>query len=313
MKRKWLMLGSAIGISSVVLITSGFTALASTSGYDAYKSALKNTKTLHSVSVQAEAQLKDNGSSLFSGSGSLKADLAGKADSASATLQGQGGARTVNFYKQDGKTIVKESGSDVYYVEQDGKKKGEQDKEKLDGQVPQEVENVIDALVGNLKDYVTLNTQTDGTKAISLHLTDTQLPAVAQAFGALAIKQADTEQGRETNDDAAQSGKAAKNGREGLKSNLKDVLKLDLPQLATDIKIDAVDLKAVINADNYIQHQEADITVSGKDAAGAAHQVVLHLNGDFSGFNSTTPDKVDLTGKTVQTVQNHNKDRSSKE
>lgn len=313
MKRKWLMLGSAIGISSVVLITSGFTALASTSGYEAYKSALKNTKTLNSVSVQAKVQLKDNGSSLFSGSGSLKADLAGKADSASATLQVQGGERTVNYYKQDGKTIVKESGSDVYYVEQDGKKKGERDREKFDGQVPQEVENVVDALVGNLKDYVTLNPQADGTKAIGLHLTDTQIPAVAQAFGALAVKQAATVQDREKISEAAQSGKAAKADREGLKSNLRDAVKLDLPQLATDIKIDAIDLKAVINANNYIQHQEANITVSGKDAAGAAHQVVLHLNGDFSGFNSTTPDKVDLTGKTVQTVQRHHGDWSDNE
>ena len=46
------------------MVTTGFSALASTSGYDAYKSALKNTKTIQNVAVQAAASLQDNGKSL---------------------------------------------------------------------------------------------------------------------------------------------------------------------------------------------------------------------------------------------------------
>ena len=86
MKKKWLVLGSAVGISSIVMVTTGFSALASTSGYDAYKSALKNTKTVQNVAVQASAALQDNGNVLASANGNFKVSLDTKTASGSADV-----------------------------------------------------------------------------------------------------------------------------------------------------------------------------------------------------------------------------------
>ncbi|GGA09166.1 hypothetical protein GCM10008018_63450 [Paenibacillus marchantiophytorum] len=295
MKKKWLMLGGAVGISSIVMVTTGFSALASTSGYDAYKSALKNTKTVQNVAVQAAAALQDNGNVLASANGSFKVSLDSKTASGNADVLANGTQQSLSFYKQDNQTVLKSNASDVYFVKQEGDKKHKTEKKLNETEIPQQVETVIDALVGNLKDYVAVDTKTDGTKEISIQLDNAQIPTVVNALAPIAIKEAskDEHDGKQKNA-AGQAVATPFN---------EDFLKNAAPQLTQDIKIEKVSIKASINADNYISHQEADLTVSGKDDSGAAHQVTLHLQADLSGYNQTTPDTVDLTGKTVQNLK----------
>jgi hypothetical protein len=298
MKKKWITLGSAVGISCAIMVTTGMTAMADTSGYDVYKSALKNTKTVTSVSVAAQAELKDNGNVLVSANGTAKASLDNKTGSGSVDVTSNGVQQTISFYNQENGTVIKSSASDVYYQNQDEKgKRGEGKKHNEQDMAPQ-VESVIDALVGNLKDYVSTNTQSDGSKVVSVELSNAQIPAALNAFAPIAIKQATNEhehQGKKNEGDQAKLPFA------------KDFLKGQVPQLTQDIKIEKVAVKATINASNYIEQQQADLTVSGKDANGAAHVVTLHVNADLSGYNSTTPDQVDLTGKNVQQIKHDHK------
>ncbi|KIL40309.1 hypothetical protein SD70_14595 [Gordoniibacillus kamchatkensis] len=296
MKKKWLVLGSAIGISSVVMVATGISAMAGTSGYDAYKSALKNTKTVSSVAIQAEAQLQDNGKVLVDASGSAKVNVSAKTASGSADVTADGTKQSLSFYKQAGGAVLKSSASDVFYVKtQNAKEKRSKPKDDAsEQQMSQQAETVIDALVGNLKDYVAVNDQTDGSKEISVQLDNSQLPAVVNAIAPIAIKQATKEHKNENRNSGEQAGEFPFQ---------ENVIKSAVPQLTQDIKIEKVAVKANINASNYIDHQEADLTVSGKDDSGAAHQVTLHLQADLSGYNSTTPDTIDLTGKNVQQIK----------
>jgi hypothetical protein len=288
LKKGFVILG-VVGISSLVMVTSGFAAMSSSTGYSVYKDAIKATSSLDSVALSGGISLKDNGVSLLNVTGSVKADLANETGSGSATIDNNGKQQTVEVYRQNNQTITKSSASDVYYQEQEHANKNENDKPESK-QIPQEVENIIDSLVGNLQNSVTLDNKTDGTKAITLSLSNAQLPPVVNAVGSLLIKNALDE--KEAN---------KQNELTGID------IKPALPALTQNIKIDQIDIKADINAANFIQHQEASITISGNDAAGAAHQVVLQLNADLTGFNTTTPDTIDLTGKNVQVVQHNNK------
>ncbi|WP_261808015.1 hypothetical protein [Paenibacillus sp. N3.4] len=157
MKKKWLILGSAVGISSIVMVTTGFSAMASSSGYDTYKSALKNTKTIQNVSVQAAASLQDNGNELANAKGSFKVSTDTKTASGNADLTSNGKSQSLSFYKQADQTVLKSADSDVYYVKQEGKEKHKKDNKTADSQISAQVETVIDALVGNLKDYVSVD------------------------------------------------------------------------------------------------------------------------------------------------------------
>lgn len=305
MKKKWLTLGSAVGISCVVMVTTGLTALADTSGYDVYKSALKNTKTVQSVSVEAQAELKDNGNALFSADGSVKASLENRTGSGTVTVAGNGTEQTVSFYNQDKSTVIKSSASDVYYLNQDQKGKRGEWKKHDEQEMPQQVESVIDALIGNLKDYVAMDTQPDGSKVVSAELGSAQIPAVLNALAPIAIKQAANGHEHPGN-----------RQNEGDRSELpfaKNFLKAQVPQLTQDIKIEKIAVQAAINPSNYIESQQADLTVSGKDANGAAHEVTLHVNANLSGYNSTTPDQVDLTGKNVQEIKRDFKGKHGKQ
>jgi hypothetical protein len=293
MKKKWLVLGSAVGLSSLVMVATGFSAMASTSGYDAYKSALKNTKTVNSVAIQAAAALQDNGNVLADAKGSIKVSLDNKAVSGNADVTANGAQQSFNFYKQASGTVFKSSASDVYYVKQGSAQKHTEAKDQNEYDMSQQVETVVDALVGNLKDYVSVDTKADGSKDVAIQLDNAQIPTVINAIAPIAIKEA-----TKTEND----GENKADDKSEIPFN-KDLLKTAAPQLTQDIKIEKVAVKAHINASNYIEHQEADITVSGKDADGTAHQVTLHLQADLSDFNNATPDTIDLTGKNVQQIK----------
>jgi hypothetical protein len=288
-KKGFVIIG-AIGISSVVMVTSGFAAMASSSGYSVYKDAIKATKSLDSVALSGGISLKDNGASLINVTGNVKANLVNETESGSAIIDNNGKQQTVEVYKQSNQTITKSSASNVYYqkLERADKNKNEKPESK---QIPKEVENIIDSLVGNLQNSVTLDNKADGTKAITLSLSNAQLPPVVNAMGSLLIKNALDE-------------KESHNNQEKIPGI---DFKPTLPALTQNVRIDQIDIKANINKTNFIQHQEASITISGKDASGVSHQVILQLNADLSGFNTTTPDTIDLTGKNVQVVQNTNK------
>ncbi|TDF95135.1 hypothetical protein [Paenibacillus piri] len=293
MKKKWLVVGGAVGISGIMMLSTGLSAMASTSGYDAYKSALKNTKTVKSMTVEASAALQDNGNVLANAQGSFKVSPDQKAASGSVDVTSGGDKQQISFYKQSNETVVKSSASDVYYVKPNGKERVKTNT-NTDKEMPQQVETVIDALVGNLKDYVAVDAKADGSKQISIQLDNAQLPAVVNAIAPIAIKHAAK----------GEHGGKQKDGASETKPFNENFLKTAAPQLTQDIKIEKVAVKANVNASNFIDHQEADVTVSGKDDNGAAHQVTLHLQADLSGYNSTTPDTVDLTGKNVQQMKN---------
>ena len=76
-----------------------------------------------------------------------------------------------------------------------------------------------------------------------------------------------------------------------------------MPKLTSDISIDSADMKAELDKDNFITSQVGNIVISGKDADGNSHSITVNIDMSMSGFNSTTPDTVDLTGKQVKTIQ----------
>ncbi|MEI7026240.1 hypothetical protein [Paenibacillus sp. y28] len=293
MKKKWVMLGSVVGISSVVMAATGFSALASTSGYEAYKSALKQTKAVQNVTVQAGASLQDNGLELVRASGNVRIAADNQAASGTAEISANGASQSVSFFKQADQTVVKPGAEETYYVKQwDKAKQGMNSAHKDDPEVSAQVETVIDALLGNLKDYVAVEDNADGTKQISLQLDNTQLPAVVNAIAPIAIKHATRERPMKQQGSGAEELPFQKNW-----------IQAAAPELTQDIKIENVHLKATVNAANYIEHQEAEVTVSGKDDSGEAHQLTLHVAADLSEFNSTTPETIDLTGKNVQEIK----------
>ncbi|MFC4101500.1 hypothetical protein [Paenibacillus xanthanilyticus] len=292
MKKKW-MIGTGIGIGAVMLLASGLSASAGTSGYEAYKDALKQSGSITSIAGAASFQLTDNGATLFSASTTFKGDKANGAGSASVQMTNGKESKSMNVYHQGGQTVLKKGDSEIYQViEDDGEESGDKvarEEHAMHGKHAELAENVIDTLVGQLRNQVTLTEGKDGGKQVALHLNSAQIPAPVQAIGSF-LATAAAEHHDEMNEANRETGTAHE-------------LDVELPELVDDVRVTAINLDAGIDKDNYLTGQTAEIVVSGKDASGKSHELKVELALDVTDREQVVPDTVDLTGKQVETVQ----------
>ena len=285
-KRKLLAITD---ISGVIMASSAFSALAGTSGYEAYKSALKNTKTAQSLTSQIKVSLADNGKTIVTANSVVKADLTKEIANKSVAINSNGKSTTLEMYGQDKQMVLKKSGDDVYYLVDKRGSKHHNFKENNE-ELQKDMENLVDALTQNLQNQITMQEGENGAKKIALHLSGAEIPLAVNTMGSLLVKHVPQAQEKHQNATKPYTG-----------------VKPELPKLKKQIQIKEIRITADVNADNYIDEQTANIVVSGKDAQGIQHEVTLNLTADFSSFNQTVVTPVDLTGKQVQKITKEHK------
>lgn len=302
MNKKLSLIGTGVAVGTLLLVTSAYAGVNASSGYDSYKTAIKTTVAAKSVTQAVSVTVQDNGKSLIGVNGTVKKNNDNHAVSADVTIKGGGTEQSLKVYNTDGKTVFKTGDSDTYQVIED--KAGMEHKfqtakndKELSGQVQgdqfnKEAENLIDALVGNLQQYVTENAAANGAKEIHLSLSGNQIPTAVNAIGSFLVKKASHDNVQGTHDKAFKTPFGTDFS----------ALKQSLPQLSSDVAITKVDLLATVDGNSFITNQKASLTIEGKDASGLAHVVVVSVDLGLFGMNTTTPDSVDLTGKQVENV-----------
>lgn len=293
-KKKLLSYGVPVALSAVILVVSGFSVSAGTSGYEAYKSALKNSEKISSVTTNFQLSITDNGSSVLDAKANVKLDEEGEGTNADFAIHSGTDSRQLQVYHQGDQVVIKNSAQDTYYtLELDEKKENAERKEHRDWEAPEEIEQVIDALVGNLKQQISLEEGANGKKDVSLHMEGNQLPPIVNAVGSLLVKHGVKHKDADVSDIPSSSFKEQLFGGE---------FDAALPELTDDIRIEAVNLDATINGDNQLERQTLEIDIAGKDEAGAAHEITVAFTAQFSDFNNTTVDEIDLEGKKVEAI-----------
>lgn len=293
MNKKLTTIAGAIALSSMMVGATAYGAVSGTSGYDLYKQALKNTVAAQSITPATEVTMQDNGQLLLKANDTAKLNRADKTMSNSVTVISGNQQKTMDMYRQNGQTIMKTSDSAVYNV-MDTRKTGKAkniETQKEDSSRIQDIENVADALVGNIQNYISLQDNQDGTKEVSLELSESQVSPVVNAAASLAVKNAEAKANHQMN---------MGNSRNAFAAGLLE----KMPKLVQNIRVSKVDVDAKISSDNLIQSQSELFTITGTDASGKNHVLTINVNTTFSGINATTPDKVDLTGKQVKTMSN---------
>lgn len=279
MKKKWWGIGLSVGLGAVVLWGAGLPVQADNSGLAAYQAAMKHTKTEPNLTAHVSVGITDNGKDLIHVSGEAKVDREKQEASVSGVIRDILGEKEQSFqaYREDGKVIVKTDGSDTYRILE--KKNGATGRfEREHAEPPVIVEHIRNIALGNIRELSTMENLPDGSKQVSLELTEDKLPIFAdKAATMLFAKIAEHKQ------DAP--------------------AKISLPALQGDVDVEQVSFHASIDADNRIKSQEAQIHVSGSDAAGEKHELVLKVDIALSGFSQTKVEHVDLTGKQVETLE----------
>lgn len=280
MKKKWMTAGAGLGIGAILLLASGFSAMANTSGYDAYKTALKNTKAESSITTNVDLTITDNGKKLVTGAADLKVSKDQKAGSVAATIGESTEKRSIKVFRQDGKVIFKSSEEDVYKVKEINAPKWQHKGDH--SSLPKAMEQIFGTLLGNIKDLSTVENQANGGKHAELHLSGDQVPAVVNAVGSVVVsKIANHEKTEKIPDWMA-----------------------NMPKLTDNLKVEKIDIDAEISTKDILQEQTAKIQITGTDESGKKHELTIKIHVDYSDFNKTKPEQIDLTGKKIEEIKN---------
>lgn len=279
MKRKPVLIVLSLVLGATMLCTTAFANISSSSGYEAYKAAVLSLPQANSLTAQATVSVADNGNVILNADGTVKMDRTNNTMSSISTIKTGDKTQSNEMYRQNGQTVMKDSNSDAYNVMTKGIRDSGKtfEKQPATREVPAEVQNIVDLLAANFDNNISLDNNADGSKVVTLQLADSQITPLENAVAALIVKNANHENKRSNE------------------------VVTNLPQLVDAITVTSVDVKAEIDAQGQLTNQTAIIKVTGKDASGQTHELVVNVDVNLSNINNTTPDTIDLTGKQVNT------------
>ncbi len=287
-KKNAMLLSFTVG--TLLLATTALADIASKSGYDEFKDALKvtaeqGTEKLDSFTLDLSMAMKDNGKTLMAVNQTTKYDrIKGASESLSSNLDLKGYENSSQTYSDKQTTINVSESDPTYYVTEFPK---ERDDRTFDNPFKEEeaadLEKIADAIVGSLKDHVIVTENKDGSKVLAGSLTEVQIPSLVNAIASFQLKQ-------------------EFNGN--LNSN-------NMPHLTKDVFVKEVKGTAEVNQDGVMESILGTAVLSGKDEQGTIHEISLEALVTMTDINSTIVTKPDLTGKKV--VRNIARDYSGSE
>ncbi|WP_426445596.1 hypothetical protein ACP26L_19580 [Paenibacillus sp. S-38] len=292
-KKSLTVLSFTLGAS--VFVSTAFADALLGSGYDRLKDSVKLTASqmeqgLGSYTVEAMMTLKDNGQPLMQTSSTNKVDIGKQAEESTNVTQQAGGEMTTNYSYHDPKRSIYKGSRDTNYMvtefEQEQKDRSAF-KNPFNEKGAPEIEKIVDAVVGNLKDYVQAEEKADGGKVYSGSLSEAQVPAVVNAVSSFGIKRLILEESR--------SDVGSK-----------------LPEIESDIYVKKIVGTAEESKTGLLQSLTGDVTLTGKDKNGAQHDLTMSLVFKLSEVGTTKITLPDLTGANVEKVTDNGYGFSSK-
>ncbi len=187
------IIGSAVA-GGLLLALSATAFASSSSRYESYKTAVKSIITTENATIDAQYEVKDNGTVICSGDTVEKLDNANRSTKTSATVDGI--SKTYESSNADGTFIMNDDGK-YYQMNKADNKKGNNKKEKFSesSSSVKLAELVTDTLVGDVKNQFVKDGDT-----ISVNLKGGQIPELAKLAVSAAAEEGSREKDRSNND-----------------------------------------------------------------------------------------------------------------
>ena len=251
------------------------------SGYETYKSAVRELVTTRNATFSTSFEVKDNGNTDISGNSVEK--LEGTNSSSNTEVKIGDVTKDTETSRVDGKTVIKE-GDNYYSMGNSAKGDIGRGNRKIDASSSRAKlgEMVLDTLVGDVKNQFVV----DGDE-ISVKLEGAQIPELAKLAISAAVEE--------------QNDKKSNNKGESANDELRKAIS-DIPTLK-NVDIKSLSLTAKVDG-NTLSENDVKIVIAGEDEKGVSHEFELSVNTAVSNVNSTKADSIDTTGKQVQTMEN---------
>ncbi|MDF2649839.1 MAG: hypothetical protein K0Q73_5644 [Paenibacillus sp.] len=291
MNKKILTVGAAVVIGGTLMITSAFGAMSNTSaGYEAFKTAHKQAPKIDSLTTDAQFRITDGGQSLFDVQSKFKFNSNKTKGSGVINVTQNGETLTINGYIAQDQLVLKTSENDTYYVmEHNADHVTKDDHISFNPVIAENAERIIDAVIGLNRNYFQLKEGPENSSVVKLSMHDNEIPLIVRTLGSILIKSVSKE----------------KSGSADLSIHpaFSQMHAVKLPELTEDIQLNGIEFTTVINSEQFIEQYDILIQASGKDAAGKQHELELNFQLNFSDFNQTETDVLDLENKRVEKLE----------
>jgi len=306
-KAKVLMIGAAVGAVSLFAVTA-LASTPNTAGYDAFKAVIKanqlSEESIESAAVNGRFTFASNEETILSVNGTTKFQHAVDANLASSefdfTLMGV--ERAGSLYGNEETVYFVDRTHDLHYqvINLDHGHANEREWKHEDRPMSKAEEALLDYMVGDLKNEFSVTNHADGTKTITVDVSEDEIPLPLQ----LLIDVASAKDRGERTAAPEHKEEWAKMKPfpffQGLEEGLN--LKEQLPELTEDVSVERMALQLKVDANNALQHVQVELEVSGKDEAGVFHRLEIEGEGEISDLNETTPEVYDPTGKSIELI-----------
>ncbi|AOZ90808.1 hypothetical protein [Paenibacillus crassostreae] len=272
------------GIGACIFVTTAFADMALGSGYDKLKSSAKYTTSqlengLNNFTVEQTMSVTLDDEIVQYHNWVLKTDNVNKRTE-NVTVSKSYNEDESEYYAYDDMThsAYKDRRDNQLYVTEYSSNERREDFYKVEDLFQEEgaveIEKIIDAVVGNLKDLVQVDKNKEGNDTFSGSLNTSQVPALVNGVSSFGIKQIIGSE-HESNQDSL------------------------LPKFTSDIYVTSVEGFASENEQGILTHSQGSVSFSGKDINGQEHQIDVSISIDLKDINSTVVTPPDFTNGIV--------------
>lgn len=279
-KKKTAMIISA-AIGTVMFATTAMAEVISKSGYEQAKDAIKYsaesfTSKLSSYTVDLSMTMKDNGKVIISENALNKYNVTNNAcENVETSTRGSKKRETYYYRDKNGMVTTNEDKSIYYVTEYEKPSEGRDFRNPFKEKEAGDIEKIIDAIVGNLKDYVVSEEKADGSKELSGSISEAQIPALINAVASYTLKN------------------EVSVNRNPEEANI-------MPRITKDVYVKEIKGKMIIDKNGLIQSVSGTGILLGKDEQGKEHEFTFEVLGKVINVNSTVVNKPNLSGKKVE-------------
>lgn len=267
--KKKIILSISLLLGFITLVTSAFADVKIETGYDKFKDAIKYSASIiteksDSYTLEISYQFKESNEFLFSADSIIKIDRINSLKEYDTLIKFCNGDFEHRYWYCNGckhNNIYDNKASQISYIDRYERHLNDlfYDIESNHFVLSEDYEKIIDALVGELKEYVFFDKKKNGKVMFSGRLNENQIPILANYILSLIFK------GRLV---------------------YQEIGDIGLPKLEEDVCVRKITGRANTTEDGLIENISAEISVIGKDIEGKSHELTFEVFVKLSDINS---------------------------
>lgn len=304
MKKKSLGMIIALVVAFSLLAVTAYASTPTYEGYEAFKALAKNVEDKHedksfnqeNATVTGDFTVIDNGVKLVHMETELKSQ---GQDNASGIVKftHEDVTKELNVYAEDEKVYIFDVLEDTYYLaDHEDQYKHEYSREFSGDDMTNAQEELLDFLMGDLKDDFELHQNLDGSETIYFELTKEEIPMLLNlVVSAASGQEKRADEYEEFSPDATLLEKYP---------ILKDFVNMEdnSPEIVDNTELEYVQLALTTRDDEFVAFS-FDFSLTGDDEVGTQHNVQIKGALQVSEIGTTIADKVNLDGKDIIEIE----------